>query len=83
MPTARPRAKAKRPRRHTIVEQLTLRLWADESWQEFFSASEQRVMVRTAKLYWRLQLTAGFTADEMYARMVRMLRAAGDDSSGE
>jgi hypothetical protein len=81
MPTARPRAQAKRPQRHTILEHLTLRLHNDDGWKEFFSDAEQRAFIRFAKTYWALQITAGFTPDEMYRRIRAMLE--GVCGSGE
>ena len=74
--------KTKRGRRRQnkrIVEHLVARLCADVSWQQYFSDSERRVMLRMAKNYWRLQVTAGFSQDEMYWRVLRMLCAAAPD----
>lgn len=70
-----PKPPGRRPRRHPILEHLTARLLNDGAWQAFFCPREQRVVVQFAKRYWSLQITAGFSVDEMYARVVRMLLA--------
>jgi len=68
--------RGRRPDYYATLEMLMTRLRNDTTWQGYFSASEQRVMLRMARGYWKLQITAGFKADEMYTRVIRMLYAA-------